>query len=92
MIDRAVAHALVFHEQDDALKGVQVVRHVAVKFNVADVPRVRQRMVWRLAADFLRRRDREVNRDMERVRIEVVIRDPVKLTVSLPVNTEETSG
>ena len=89
MVNRAVADAAFLHVAHHLLESFQVLRRVAVQLDIRDVARIGQRVIGRLQTDLLARRDVVIDRDMERVGIELVVGDPFDLSIKFPVDPYE---
>ena len=61
MVDRTVSDAGFLHESDDRFESLRVLRCIAVKFNIADVAGITQRMIRAFQADLIIGRNGEPN-------------------------------
>ena len=62
MINAEIAHIGVVHCSDQCLERGKIFRRVAIHFYVGDMPRVAQRVIRSLNANFVAGAYREVNR------------------------------
>ena len=75
MVHGAVADAAVVHAADDGLKGLEIMRRIAIHLHIADMAGIREIMIRTLDLDLFCGGNRIVYGNMEAVRIIIAIGD-----------------
>ena len=92
VVDGAIADAGFLHEADYLLKGFEILGRIAVQLNIADVTAVGKRVIRRFAANLLKRANREIHRNMERVGVLLTVGHAFDQAIPLAVNLHKPSG
>ena len=92
VVDGSITDTGLRHVMHDLFEGIQVLRRVAVKFDIADVTSVGKRMVRGFQRNLLESGNLVVHRNVERVGVVVAVGHARDNTELLLVHTHETTG